>query len=196
MKTRIQTLLFHGALALALSGCATSSKVSYEQLQGVRKAAQKVLPTSAQVSVTTREHTFSKSDIIISAHLLEGHSADESSPYVRGDYGTHDKLTRLVRLRCARILRSLVTEQQIPDAGSFVIQAHHGVRVTRTYGNMPAMPFGGTDTAMTIYVVKMPIPQMRDPKWSALTDEQIMARWELESNIIPTLQFRSSPFGF
>jgi hypothetical protein len=216
MKTQIQSLLLLGALALVLTGCATIPKISQEQLEGVRKAAQKVLPAGAEVSVTTQNHIFYKPDVIISAYLLfEGYSADESSsPYVRGDthekltrlygkgdYGPNEKLARLVRFRCAKILRSLVSESQVPDAGRFAIEARYDCRLKLSYNGVPAKSGIGSDTdtnlyTVTVYSAWMPAKQMRDPKWSELTDEQVMARWYLWIDEIPSLRFSSSQFGF
>ena len=73
----------------SLSGCSTL-QISPEQRESIRVAAAKVLPPGANVSVAARAQ-----DVVIAAHLLEGHSAGETSPYVRGDYETHDKLTRM-----------------------------------------------------------------------------------------------------
>ncbi|MEI6692202.1 MAG: hypothetical protein WCL43_05730 [Chlorobium sp.] len=186
----IKRLLFCISYILLTAGCTSSVQVSKAQLEGVRQAAEKVLPYGAQVSVSVTH-----SDIVIAAHLLEGHSADENSPYVVGDYGTHDKLERLVRFRCAKILKSLVSEAQVvPDVKNFVIEARHGVRVTRVYGNAAATPGSGIDEAMTIYIVKMPASQLKDPQWPILTDDQVMSRWREELDIIPSLKFSSAYF--
>jgi hypothetical protein len=178
---RLETIaLSLAATALLWTGCTTPSQ---DQLEGVRKAAEKVLPAGAEVNVRAQN-----TSVLIQAHLLEGHLADEASPYVQGDYASREKLTQLVRLRCARIFRSIVVEQQIPDARAIVIQARHGVRVNTTSAGRRQ----SRDQAMTIYTVKMPVAEMQDTRWdwAKLTEAQIMSRWKQEMNVIPNLEFR------
>ena len=177
-----------------IAGCA-SVQIPHEQLEGIRSAAARVLPPEAKVEVTTESCFLSRPALIISAHLLEGHSSDETSPYVQGDYGTHEKLTRLVSYRCAKILRSVATESQIPDVSKIVIQSRHGVRqyvVTQPYSGFPAG--GGTDVAMTIYTVSVPIDSMKGRGWSSMDEERIMQLWTVDMNIIPSLHFQEVRF--
>lgn len=184
---RIQSLTVVVFALLLTAGCATSSRISQEQLEGVRQAAQKVLPDGAQVGIFTERHVFSKPDVVILAHLLVPESADEGHGYVKPYVVTHDELERLVRLRCANILRSLVRESKVPNVSSFIIQARDGGRV------MPALTDGFvSDGATTFYVVEMSARQMRDPKWLQLSDEQLMERWRVTQDIVPPFQFRGT----
>jgi len=159
------------------------------QLQGVKEAAQKVLPKEVSVDVTSVSRFPRKPEVCISAHLLEGHSADERSPYVRGNYGTHEKLTRLVRYRCAKIVKSVATAAKLPDASEITIQCRHGVR--QFYVGVVS---GDTDIAMTIYQVSMAIEEITKHDWSSVHEEDIMEYWEVDTDIIPLLHFKAVAF--
>ncbi len=154
------------------------------QIKAIEEATKRALPKEARVEVTSVSRFPQKPQFLISAHLLEGHSADETSPYVRGDYGTHEKLTRLVRYRCAKILLSIVTGAKLPDASEISIAARHGVRQTYSLS-----AFSGTDTALTIYQISIPVSKIREHEWSKIKLEEIMELWTVSKNIIPELQF-------
>lgn len=160
-----------------------------DEIKEVEEAAKKVLPKEAKVEVTSISQYPRKPEFLISAHLLEGHSADETSPYVQGDYGTHEKLTRLVRLRCATILKSVATGAKLPDASAITIKARHGVR--QSYIDMP---LSGTDVAMTIYQISISIDEIKKHDWSSIKEEEIMELWKVDENVIPSLQIRMVPF--
>lgn len=168
---------------MCLVGCASVS-LSPQERESIRSAAAKVLPQGAGVTVETQSR-----DLVISAHLLEGHSADEESPYVRGDYGTHEKLTRLVRLRSARIIKSVLAEATLPaNVDAIVVNACHGVR--QSYFGQP---FFGTDVAMTLYTARF-ILEPAAAQTAGLTEEQIMGRFQVTQNIIPSLSFQTMWF--
>lgn len=173
---------------LLAAGC-TTVNLTQEERESIQRAAAKVLPKGAQVEVETQNRFLSKPDLVISAHLLEGHSADEQSPYVRGDYGTHEKLTRLVRLRSAKVIKSVLAETTLPNVGGIIVHTRHGVR--QSYAGAP---FSGTDVAMTIYTVRHVLEPPGSAQSSALTEKQIMERLEVVQNIIPSLQFSTAAF--
>lgn len=154
------------------------------QLKAVEQAARDVLPPEAKVEVTSVSRYPQKSDFVISAHLLEGHSTDDNSPYVRGDYGTHEKLTNLIRYRCAKVLKSIFSGTNFPNAGKIIIKARHGVRQSYFSGG-----FGGTDIAMTIYEVSISLDRIKEYNWAQIQLEKVMELWSVEQNIIPKLQF-------
>lgn len=168
-----------------ISGCA-SVQMTPKQVEEIRSAVARVLPREANVEVTQKSHFLAKPSLIVSAHLLEGHSPDETNPYVRGDYSTQEKLTRLVRYRSAKIIKSVVSSAQIPDVSKIVIQARHGVSQFY-YG----IPFGGNDVAMTIYVVSISIKDLRDRDYSKIDEKEIMLMWKVNRDIIPSLHFQS-----
>lgn len=174
------------ALAL-LAGCAAVPLTPQER-ESIRSAAAEALPQGVEVAVETQNRFLSKPDIVISAHLLEGHSADEASPYVKGDYGTHEKLTRLVRLRSAKIVKSVMACSKLPNVGSIVVNARHGVR--QAYVGRPS---SGTDAAMTIYAVRFGL-DAAEKETAVLTEEQIMQRFHVIRNIIPGLTFQTTFF--
>jgi hypothetical protein len=127
-----------------------------------------------------------KPQFVIAAHLLEGHSADENSPYVRGDYGTHEKLVRLVRLRCAEILKSIANENILPEGSELVISARHGVR---EYYN-PSQT-NGTDVAITIYEISVAMEVLKTHTLATMNEVTIMDLWSVTKNIIPELEFKT-----
>ncbi len=160
------------------------------QFQGLRSAAKRTLPAGADVWVEIKPHVFSKPDVVIDVDSLEGYSVDKDSPYVRDAYNTQESVTRLVRVRCAHILKSIVSEQQIPDAHSIIIKAWHDVRVpNRDIGSFHLS--GSRDMPVPIYGVKMPVGKMRDPQWAQWNDEYLMQQWSVESDMIPGLHFSS-----
>ncbi len=154
-------------------------------------AARKVLPQGAKVEVTTVSRYPKKPEFVIAAHLLEGHSADETSPYVRGDYGTHEKLTRLVQFRCAKILKSVGTDALPSNDSDIVISGRHGVRQSYI-----GQPFSGTDVAMTIYEITIPVADIKKNDVSKMDEESIMKLWNVRKNIIPSLSFQTQWGGF
>ena len=156
------------------------------QLKAVEEAARKVLPDGANVEVTSISRFPEKPEFSIRAHLLEGHSADETNPYVQGDYGTHEKLTRLVTLRCAHILKSVIASTELSTASEITIEARHGVRQS-SYSS----PYGGTDVAMTLYRVSMTLDTIHEYNWKTITPREIMQLWIVEENILPTLQIQT-----
>ena len=176
-------------VAILLTVGCTSVQITREQVEGIRNAAAKVLPPEAKVEVTTKSRFLAKPELVISAHLLEGHSPDEKSPYVQGDYGTHEKLTRLVRYRCAKIFKSVATESQIPDVSKIIIQARHGVR--QTY--IGALS-GSTDVATTIYQISISVADIKKQNWLFIGEEEIMKLWKVDENIIPSLQLQIVTF--
>jgi len=191
----MKVAIFVLAIGLLLSGCApmkpTSKpieriQISSEEIERIQSAAAKVLPEEANVEVALDLSVLVEPTLIISAHLLEGHSPDEDSPYVRGDYTTREKLTRLVRYRSAKILKSVINEALPPDIKRVKIQARHGVR-QYSYVISPALK--GTDIAMTIYVVNISINDVKNIDWSKITEGDIMQLWKVEGNIIPNLVF-------
>lgn len=168
---------------ITLVGCA-SVKLTPQERESIRSAATKVLPPGAKVAVDTQSRFLSKSDLVISAHLLEGHSADEKSPYVRGDYGTHEKLTRLVRFRSARIVKSILTDTTLPNVGGIIVNAFHGVRQTDFN-----KPNSVRDVAMTLYTARF-VLESTTTQSKGITEEQIIDRFQVKRDIIPSLSIR------
>ena len=183
-------LIYLISLIFILSVSCARIQVRPEQIRDIKEAAEKVLPPNAKVEVsTTQNNFFSKPDIIISAHLLEGHSADDNNPYVKGDYGTHEKLTRLVRHRCARVIKSVLNETQTSIFNKIIIQGCNGVRQYNS-----GVQYGGTDMAMQIYVVSITISNINNVKLLNISEEDIMKMWTVEKNIIPELEIKSTYF--
>jgi hypothetical protein len=176
MKTSIFTKTITAAAA-GLCLCSCSTTLTPAERESIRSATAKVLPHGTQVDVATAART-----IQISAHLLEGHSADEQNPYVRGDYGDHSSLTRLVRYRCALILQSVGRDASIPTtAASIVVNERHGVRQFVVGGGSLG------DEAMTLYSVEIPVQVLR----SNTKIEAITSSMKVLSNIIPEISFSS-----
>lgn len=158
------------------------------QLKSVEEAARLVLPPEAKVNVISVSRYPRPADYVISAHLLEGHSTNDANPYVRGDYGTHEKLTRLVRLRCANVLKSVFTRTSLPTEGRIIIDACHGVRQSTRGGRSSS-----TDVPMTIYKISMDLEKARMQQWLKLDEKAVMDLWSVDENIIPSLDFITEP---
>jgi len=157
----------------------------------MEEAARRVLPTGTKVEVKTVRGLPKKPQFLIAAHLLEGHSADETSPYVRGDYGTHEKLTRLVQFRCAKILKSVAADALPSNASDIAISTRHGVRESYV-----GQPFSGTDVAMTIYEITISVADVKKNEMGKMDEELIMKLWNVRKNIIPSLSFQTQLGGF
>ncbi len=175
-------------VGMMLAGCATV-QLTPPQKESIRQAAQKVLPQEVVVEVDTQARFLSKADLVIAAHLLEGHSADETSPYVRGDYGTHEKLTRLVRLRSAKVIRSVLANAQLPDVGGILVHTKHGVRQSYV-----GQPFSDRDVAMTLYTVRFGVTIVGGKASAVPTEDEIIQQLTVQKNIIPSLSFRTVSF--
>ena len=161
-------------------------KVLEGQIQLMEQAVRNALPAGAKVTITPLSRYPQEPEYVIAAHLLVGHSADDSSPYVRGVYGTHESLERLIRMRCVRILKSIAENSPPARKAQIVIEVRHGVR--QSYG---PVGFGGTDVAMTIYEIAVPTSAFKDSNLKLLDDEQVMKQWQLRRNIIPSLKFQT-----
>ena len=179
-------ILAVAVLAFVLAGCATV-QITPQQRESIQQAAQKVLPEGAQVTIGTQPRLFSQPDLTIAAHLLEGHASDEQSPYVRGDYGTHEKLTRLVRLRSAKVIKSILDNAQLPDVGGVLVHTMHGVR--QSYAGQP---FSGNDVPMTLYTVRFGLSTSASGRAHVLSEDDIIRRFKVKRNIIPSLSFSRS----
>ena len=181
-------LLLAGMACVALSICAVGcAQVSQTVLDEVQSAAARVVPREARVEVTGEATLFAKPRIVISAHLLEGYSADSNDPYVRGDYATHEKLTRLVKLRCARIYSSVFKGGiDLKEASSVVIRVRHGVRMH--YGSYSGP---SSDVALTIFQVSLSIDKAKEIDLEAARTSEIESMWRAEANIISQLEFRA-----
>ena len=161
-----------------------------DQIRVVEAATREVLSAEARVEVTTVSQFPRKPQVLISAHLLEGHSPDENSPYVRGDYTTNEKLARLVRLRSARIIRSVASRANLPDASILTVKACHGVR---QHINSWATP--GTDVAMTLYRVAIPLDTLR-ANWSDNDLESIIKLWVVDEDITQQVRISTEFFRY
>jgi hypothetical protein len=183
---------------LLLAGCASVKPVRLppEQSASIRAAAAKVVPHEAKIDVSAvKKRSLDHPTIIISGHLLEGKSTEDSNPYVQGDYGTHEKLTRLARHRAFRIMRSVLQEAQVGNVSELVVSVRHGVRVsTVTVYQGIQMPATASDLTKMISSVRISLADTPPHGWLSISQGQFMHRWTVEANIIPSLEFRSSRF--
>ncbi len=123
--------------------------------------------------------------LIASLHLLEGYETDETDPYVRGDYSSHEKLTRLVHLRLYQLLKSLGTEDRIPTAREIWVRVYHGVRVSSLIAGAPPP----RDTAKNIYSIAITPKQVLAIDWTSASVEEVVEFWRIMSNDIRFLSF-------
>lgn len=155
-------------------------EVLKKELRNIEEATRKVLPKGASVEVTTLSRYPKEPEFVIAAHLLEGHSTNEENSSIRGDYGTHEKLTRLVQLRCVKIIKSVAKNAMPSNKSVLVVRSRHGVRERKS----------GRDVATTIYEVSIPTSVLRDIEISSMDIESVIKLWKVQSDIIPTLEFK------
>jgi tetratricopeptide (TPR) repeat protein len=155
----------------------------------LEKAVKKVLPTECKTEVelvTPKEG----SKVDIRAHLLEGLSPDDESPYVRGDYSTHQLLENLVKKRVVKIYKSVFTSLESDIPSEVVVECRHGVRYY--YGFVLPIGGGGEDKPTTIYkTVITKENASRIPNWNKASKKEIEEIWTVEENLIPSLNFQT-----
>lgn len=182
-------LLVTGIATVLLSGGCVGRSIPGDTLRKVRIAAARELPQEARVEVRGKVSYFSKPAVVVSAHLLEGTSADDNNPFVRGDYGSHEKLTHFVTLRCARVCAAIFKAGiDLTDASEVIICARHGVR---THYNSWSGP--SSDIATTIFEVSLSVEKAKEISFetpSTLTIERV---WRVRRNTIPHLQISTYP---
>ncbi|MEO0108361.1 MAG: hypothetical protein ABIK62_04235, partial [candidate division WOR-3 bacterium] len=101
-----------------------------------------------------------------------------------------DKLTRLVRRRCAEMIGSIATGADMPSGGRIVIRARHGVREIYLGSAAP-----GSDVARTLYIVSISIGKLREIDWARAELDDIMTRWHVDQNLIPSLSIHAEYGG-
>ncbi|MBM3242725.1 hypothetical protein FJZ31_41220 [Candidatus Poribacteria bacterium] len=125
--------------------------------------------TEIQVSADIEEGSSGLPRIVITGHLLEGEKPDDSSPYVRGDYTTKERLEAKVKYRIYDIYRCIF--QVIPMGGfhSVVVRCNHGVRVQEAPFAIPGF---GSDRVMTIFETSLSLAgaQRLDWQYATLSD--------------------------
>jgi hypothetical protein len=179
-------LFMIAAFAMLSSERCSLPNLTPAQIEDLRSAVLQVLPSNAQVEIAEAHDLLTRPSLVISAHLLEGHSPDEESPYVRGDYGTKEKLERLVKFRCARILKSIARPiLRAPAIDEITILARHGVREFVLRNQVPISD--GTDTPTTIFSVTFSTTFYKYQDVANMSEEDIMRRWRVNINIIRSL---------
>jgi len=167
-------VLFAG---MFLAGCYSVP----QQVVNETKQALSDIPKQANLAVDS-----SADNMTISAHLLEGYPAEDNNPYVKGDYGTKEKLQLLVEKRICDIYRKIFTRVNLPDEEIHIfVKCKHGVRVTYM-GDYS----GTSDQAWTIYETKLKSKEAKKYDWNRISDEEIKSIWKLVSNEIPYVQIQ------
>jgi tetratricopeptide (TPR) repeat protein len=163
-----------------------------ERKKGIlEKAVQEVLPAAckAEVELATPKQG---PEVCIRAHLLEGLSPDDESPYVRGNYSTHQLLENLVKKRVARIYRSVFTSLESDIPLEVVIECRHGVRYYYSFVPPTGIGGGGEDKPTTIYrTVIRKDNASRILDWNKASKKEIEEIWTVEENLIPSLNFQT-----
>lgn len=167
-------------VVLCLSSCSTPKMLTEPERAAIRQSAARALPVGTSVQVNDCAGSRGKLDVTVTAHLLEGHSAEEKNPYVRGNYNTHEKLERLVRFRSAQVIKSILADGISERIGALIVETRHGVR-TRFMGASARQ-----DLATTLYSVRFPVTVETLAMGNAPNSE-VASRFELLTNIIPQI---------
>ncbi len=145
------------------------------ELSPLEEAARRALPQGMRFSVAKPSQDRDEPEFMIAAPLLEE---------VRGNYGTHEKLTRLVQLRCAKLIKSIAEEGLLSDPSVLVIQAWHDIFQSHLHRYT-----GQPKVAMTLYEVAIPARVLNEENLKSASYVTIMGLWEVRENIIPDLSF-------
>ncbi|MCK5581650.1 MAG: hypothetical protein KAJ18_10320 [Candidatus Omnitrophica bacterium] len=167
-----------------------------EYKEGVDAAIRQVLPAGVKASTALNISEDLKINLVVRGHLLEGKSPDSEDPYVRGNYGSHDALTRLSQYRTARIIKALVFDKEIDDIYKDIfgisVYVRHGVRtkiVHVMHGR--SIPGGSSNSARTIYSIYVPVQKVVS-QGEQVVEEEIVGLWDVFYNDIPNLHFSTS----
>ncbi|MGD2273004.1 MAG: hypothetical protein PVI06_21580, partial [Desulfobacterales bacterium] len=155
-----------------------------DQIQQVQEAAKSAFwdQKQAKVGVKSISRYPSKPSFCISAVLLQANSANEGNAYARLHYKSPQGLTKLVKHRCAKVLKSIAKGSKLPDASKIVIQGRLS---------------GGTkDFAETIYQISITIDEMKKHDWSSIKEEEIMELWKVDRDYMGSLILRKSNYPF
>lgn len=122
--------------------------------------------------------------LCISAHLLKNYSPNDSSPLVRGAYGSHDRLRNYVKARIAEIYRSAFTSAGTLNLDSVGVSCMHGVRHIVIGG------YGGGDYATTLYSTSIAKEIAKRYDWEKISNEEIQRLWRVNTDIISNIHFQ------
>lgn len=200
MNTMIRATCVASLILAFFTGCASVRYVSLpvDQRESIRAAAAKVVPNAAKIRVSAvKKSSLDNPTVNISGHLLEGERTEDSNPHVRGDYGTHEKLTRVARIRAFRILKSVLSEADITNVSEITVNVRHGVRVSTVniIGGV-RMPTTTSDVTRLIYAVSIDLEQTSARAWIARDEDAFMKAWKITTNVIPSLEFSTSRFPY
>jgi outer membrane protein assembly factor BamD (BamD/ComL family) len=150
-----------------------------EQIQNIEDTIFELLP-GANVKVESLLQYPRKADLVISAHLYEGWSADNNTPMVKSSNATNKELYILAEHRCAKIFRSIFQIiissnfiANLPDAGSIVINIRHGVSISYHPSGIPSLLLYRQE-AQTIYQAGISLDEARKYDWSSISEDEIM----------------------
>jgi hypothetical protein len=180
---------------IVISGCASVRPIVLSPLQqeSIHAAAIKAVPETIGIDVSAiKKVKLNYPTVIISGHLLENEMTENSSPYVRGEYGTREKLTRVAMIRAYRILKSVLSEANTASVSELEVHVYHGVRVStvRVINGIKMSP-AISDVTTLIYGVSINIELIPSEEWIAMDPDIFMNTWIITKNIIPTLEFYS-----
>ena len=149
-----------------------------DQIQQIREAAKSVLTEQAKVRVKSALRYPNKHYFVVYAYLLQANSAWDGFT-ARFDYGTRERLTKLVKYRCAKVLKSIgkiAKDAKLPDASAIAIVGKIG---------------GGTKE--NIYNISITIDEIKKHDWLSIKEEEIMELWKVDRNIIYSLRLTHVP---
>jgi len=172
-------------MILLTNGC---TAIPAAKLSQIRQAVGGVVPEGARVEVSTSPRALARPAVVVSAHLLEGYPANDSSPYVRGNYGTQELLEELVRERSTVIYQAILQQVSLDGISELRVRCRHGVRWH--YGSWGV---SSDDQATTIYETALPVPAAGKLQSAVATPAEIQASWHVSCNAIPSLRIVAVP---
>lgn len=169
----------------------------HQKLNKIGAIVKQTLPIEARAIASMEKPSDTTRRVVIAGHLLEGEQPDDNSPYVRGDYGSKERLEAKAKYRAYQIYQSIFRDIPMMEFESVVVRCRHGVRVHVTTFGSPTVPsFGGSDQAMTIFQTSLTPQAAQNVNWQTSSLADVERVWTLEENIIPSLHFQVMPFGY
>lgn len=163
-----------------------------QQRTQIENAVKQTIPEATQLNTVV--DAIQKPDLkyptVIISHLLEGRSAADTDPTVRGDYGTHAKLTALSQQRSYQILLSVLNGIDTSKTSELIANINHGVEHRLMgEGKDKDKILYAKETATNIYATSINLEQVSPNKWRSMGQPAFIQNWTVEHNHIPNLQF-------
>lgn len=164
-------------------------KLTPARQRNIRIAVVRSIPPEAKINtiVTTIQRPQLKHPTIVVSHLLEGSSATDTDPTVRGDYNTLPKLTRYSQKRAFDIMQSILKGSNLKKISELMVEVNHGVR-SQMVDSKGKKIGKAKDVSRNIYSSSASLEKIPAYKWTHMGIDSFMKNWKIEHNIIPQLK--------